>query len=472
MCARRIPFFWGLALTLAATGCQHVPPQPLDLGTTRVELAARQPDVEQVRTFAAKLLGNTTADSAVFDPADGLSLREAEAVALWYNTDLRVSRLELQQAEATADAAGKWDDPAFSLDLGEKEVESGSDGFLHDAADATRSWISAPSLSITLPLSGRKSVEKRIASTEASLVLVRVEQVELATRRHLHEAWARWTEAVERERLLDAHLALLTQFSATAESLAASGEVLASSARLFTIEQTRKQAERAQLAARVKELHAQLLHLMGLLPDAPVTLRSEFDTHAEMSDADDGALLEHPMVRLASAEYDLAEAQLRLEVRKQYPDLTLSPTYTDEEDETSLVVGMGMPLPVWNANREGIADAKGAREVARARVEAAILEVSAEAAQARQALQGARERRIRIMNEVAPAIDTQVSEALALLQLGEVEFVLIYEALAQALEAKLELLNVTLDEALAAARLDAALATHTPLATLESENTP
>jgi len=472
MCARRIPFFGGVALLLAATGCQHVPPQPLELGTTQVELGARQPDVEQVRTFAEKLLADDTATITPFDPADGLSLREAEAVALWYNTDLRVQRLELQQAEATAKAAGKWDDPEFSLDLGEKEVESGDASFLHDAADATRSWISAPSLSITLPLSGRKSAEKRIASTQASLALIRVEEAELATQHRVREAWAQWTEAVQRAQLLDAHLALLAQFSATAESLATSGELLASSARLFTIEQMRKQAERAQVAAEVQELHVGILHLMGLLPDAPVTLNSEFDTTPEASSAGEVALLDHPKVRLAKAAYELAEAQLRLEVRKQYPDVTLSPTYTDEEDETSLVVGMGMPLPVWNANRAGIAEARGARDVARARVEAAILEVAAEAAQARQALQGASERRKRLLDEVAPAIDTQVSEALALLQLGEVEFVLIYEALSQALEAKLELLNVTLDEALAAARLDAALATDSPLATPELETTP
>ena len=55
-------------------------------------------------------------------------------------------------------------------------------------------------------------------------------------------------------------------------------------------------------------------------------------------------------------------------------------------------------------------------------------------------------------------IDTQMRESLDLLKVGEIDLVLVYEALSQGLDTKLELLNAALAEAIAASRLAAATA--------------
>lgn len=444
-------------LMALAAGCQHAPPRPLDFHETAAALAARDVTVAPVHAYAQVLAAAQGTTPAVFDPADGLSLAEAEAVALWFNPDLRIARLQADQARAVAGAAGRWDDPELGGELGQKAVDGAPGGFLRNAGGVARDWITAGSLSITIPLSGRPAAERRLGQAEYRVASLRALEAEWGTLAHVRNAWAMWSAAAERVKLLDEHLAMLGQFADTAQSLADAGEATPSSARIFGIERMRRQAERARATAAEAESHAALLQLLGLVPDAPVQLLPNL-TSVPADTAADVDAEHHPKLLRLKAEYQAAEDRLRLELRKQYPDLTLSPTYADEQDETSLRVGLGIPLPTWNANRQGIAEALGAREVARAQAEAGYQQLLAEAAQARAARAGCATQRQQLVESVVPAIDAQMKEALALLKVGEVDIVLLHESLSQALAVKEELLDAALAEALAASRLAAATA--------------
>lgn len=444
------------SLLILTAGCQHVPPRPLDLNETTVALGSLDLKVTPVQDFADALAAAGGTSPAAFDPADGLSLAEGEAVALWFNPDLRIARLQAEQARAVAGVAGRWSDPELGGELGQKSVDETS-GLLRDAGGVARDWLSAASLSITVPLSGRPRAERRLWATEFRVAALRAVEAEWDTLARVRAAWAQWSAARERVRLLDEHLAVLGQFSDTAEALARAGEATPSSARLFAIEKLRRAGERARAAATESELHIGLLQLLGLLSDAPVSLLPDLST-VEADPARVVDIEQHPrMVRL-KAEYQATEDRLRLELRKQYPDLTLSPTYADEQDETSIRLGLGIPLPTWNANRQGIADALGAREVARAQAEAGNQHLLSEVAQARTALAGCIAQRKQLLEDVVPSIDTQMNETLALLQVGEIDVVLVHEVLGQVFAAKAELLESTLAGALSAARLAAATA--------------
>lgn len=451
------------SLLIFAAGCQHAPPRPLDFKEMASALLARDVDVEPMRAYANALAKKGGSNSPVFDPADGLTLEEGEAVALWFNPSLRVARLEAEQAKGVAKTAGLWNDPELGGEFGHKKVDADSGSFLRDAGAVSRNWINAGSLSITIPLSGRPGAERRLFSSEYAVAVSRAAEAESQTLAQVREAWAKWSAAQERVKLLDAHLLLLRHFADTAHSLSQAGEATPSSARLFDIEVMRREAERAREAATETEAHAALLSLLGLLPDAPVQLLPSLVPVQTAESTADAA--QHPTVLRLRAEYQVAEDRLRLELRKRYPDLTLSPTYADEQDETSLRIGLGIPIPTWNANRQGIADALGAREVARARAEAGYQQLLAETAQARAALAGSEAQRRQLLDGVVPAIDSQMNESLALLKVGELDVVLLHEVLNQAFAVKEELLSATLDTALAASRLSAATAQDRLLAT-------
>ncbi len=64
----------------------------------------------------------------------------------------------------------------------------------------------------------------------------------------------------------------------------------------------------------------------------------------------------HPAIRRRAAEYEVAEASLRLEVRRQYPDIQLGPALGMEDGQGRGGVGFSVPLPILNANRRGIAE--------------------------------------------------------------------------------------------------------------------
>lgn len=454
-------------LLLLLSGCHHIPPKPLDFAVSRANLHSRPLDVEPVQAYAAVLAGASGPGTTRFDISDGLSLREGEAVALWYNPDLRMARLEVKKAKAVAVAAGRWHDPELGIESGRKSVESEATGFLQSAGDISRSWINAASLSITVPLSGRLRAERKLARTEYDLALLRATEAEWQTIADVRAAWVQWAAAKEHIRLLDGHLALLREFADTTKALAEAGEVAPSSARLFLVERLRREAERAREESTELERRIALLSLLGLLPDASIDLLPELFVEAPDSTGEPDLVL-HPTLARLRAEYQLAEDKLRLEIKKQYPDLTLSPGYSDEQDETALKLGLGLPIPAWNANRAGIAEAAAERDIARAQAEAGMQHLSVEIAQAQAALQGSRIQRMRLIEGVVPVVDAQTNEALSLLKVGEVDIVLVYEALSQALASKEEVLHAAVAEAIAAARLSALF----PSVALEPQTAP
>jgi outer membrane protein TolC len=76
------------------------------------------------------------------------------------------------------------------------------------------------------------------------------------------------------------------------------------------------------------------------------------------------AVLNRLDVRRALAEYAAAEASLKLEVARQYPDIQIGPGYTYEERNNFFAVGLSLPIPVLNRNQGPIAEAEARRKQA------------------------------------------------------------------------------------------------------------
>ena len=95
------------------------------------------------------------------------------------------------------------------------------------------------------------------------------------------------------------------------------------------------------------------------------------------------AVLNRLDVRRSLAQYGAAEADLQLEIAKQYPDLVIGPGYTYEEKNNFFTIGISTTLPVFNRNQGPIAEAEARRKGAAT----AFLEKQAQViAQSEQAL--------------------------------------------------------------------------------------
>jgi len=86
------------------------------------------------------------------------------------------------------------------------------------------------------------------------------------------------------------------------------------------------------------------------------------------------ALMNRLDIRRSLAQYAAAEADLQLEIAKQYPDLTIGPGYTYEEKNNFFTIGISTTLPIFNRNQGPIAEAEARRKA----VAAAFLEKQAQ----------------------------------------------------------------------------------------------
>ncbi len=148
------------------------------------------------------------------------------------------------------------------------------------------------------------------------------------------------------------------------------------------------------------------------------------------------------------AEYD-AERTLALEVRKQILDLQIGPGYGKLDGPDEFMMGISLPLPLLNANRQAIAEARARREVARAGAQTTLERLFANLAAAQVRLDAARDLHQTYETSVVPLVDLQYAETRRVAELGEVDTFVMLESLTRQQDAKLDYIEVLRQEALA-----------------------
>lgn len=430
--------FAGVAAILP--GCQSYQPRPLDLPAHGDAWRQRTAGDEPVRAFARRLAqaGQPTA----FDPADGLELAEAELVALVFNPDLRLARLRAGVALATAEHAGLWEDPQFGLDV------------LTVTESAANPWQVTPGLAFTIPISGRLGAEKDRADAELSAELARVAELEWATRTRVRQAWLRWSAVRLKDEQAAALLGSIDALVDSTASLADAGEMPRTEAALFVIERASLRQARLRSRREAVALEHELRGLLGLSPGAPFELTPSLVLDADPDGLTAEALAERsPTLGRLREEYEVAEQTLRREVREQYPDLTIGPLAEFDRGDTLLGLSLSLPIPILNANKQGIAEAHAQRELARAEFETTYERLAGSLAAQTEYLFAAAEHRRAIETELIPIVDRHMADARALLELGEDGGLVVLESLSRSAEARLALIDARLDESLALAEL-------------------
>lgn len=426
-----VPSAMSLALLLA--GCQTYHPQAASRPAHKKEWEEREPSSESVRKFA-KRLGETTSYDRAFDAGDGLSLGEGETVALVFNPDLRVARLRAGVAEATAEYAGLWDDPELSIDV------------LNITQSVPDPWVIGSSLAFTIPVSGRLKVEKARAEAALHAELERVAETEWTVLRDVADAWLEWSAMGHKLRETEAILSRLDSVVASTQRLAEAGELPRTESALFTIERASRRADRDRLRGSVEESEQELRSLMGLSPKASfrmIPTLSAGSVPTDQSEPNDG----HPTLARLRREHEVADKTLLQEIRKQYPDLTFGPQGESDEGQSRIGFIGAIPIPVLNSNKGGIAEARAEREVALAAYETEYERMVGRLAVVRARLSGIRSRRNTLHETLVPLVDRQVADADRLLELGEGNSLVLLESLIRSNEAKLQLIDLQLEEA-------------------------
>lgn len=276
---------------------------------------------------------------------------------------MAIARTKWQAARAAAVIAGAHPNPTLGT-TAEYNV---------DAAHGTSPWTRGFNLSISIETAGKR--RQRIAQAIALAEAAHQNLADTAWRiRRQIRSGLLGTRSVEpylrRQLALETERVRLVQRRV---DLGLSAQPYLVTARLalqqvaVTADDARKQ-QAEQRAALTLAIGLPVAALDGIsLTSEDLLLVPELDTLPQVAQQR-AALLRRPDVLAALAEYEASDAALRLEIARQYPDLSIDPGLLWDVGQLKWTLGLSAILPLLNQNKGPIAEAATRREQAAAQV--------------------------------------------------------------------------------------------------------
>lgn len=344
-----------LLVTMLSASCatrryQAIPIVP---GETASRLEARNFADPGLRAYVERNLSHTVSPW----PPKTWDLRMLTLAALYFHPAIEAARARLAEAEAATMTAGARPNPTLSLAPG----------------------IPSPylfNLDLAMPI---ETAGKRGHRIQSARSLGQAAQFDLAD-----SAWK--IRSGVRRALLNCLLASRSLDSLHAEEELRREQVRLLEQRLAVGEIARPEVDRARI--ELSKLHLEIFAAEGQVSESNAALAASMAIPAAALQGIDfpwteldsppsaeslspaviqrDAVLNRLDVRRALAQYAAAEANLQLEISKQYPDIQIGPGYTYEEGHSFFTVGLSATLPVFNRNQGPIAEAEARRREAAA----------------------------------------------------------------------------------------------------------
>lgn len=360
--------FWvrvvALGLSALTFGCATYTPKPIAPAEAASSLENRRLDDARLLKFVESALPDRAMAEGQSPPWDLTTLTLA---ALYFHPDVEISRAKLALAGAGVITAGQIPNPNLNLSP-----------TYHATVTNPSAWTVGVLVNVLLETFGKREIrveQARNLVEAARQDLVSASwQVRARVRSAMLEVWA----AGGRIRLIERRRGVQQQLVAVLERRFAGGETAALDVArerisLNQIELSARDAEREAAEARTK-----LATAVGVPVSALERIEPSLSAIERPGQAPDfeglttspmrrQALLERPDVLGLLAEYEASQSALRLEVARQYPDLTLGPGYTYDQGDNLFSFGLGVDLPVFNQNQGPIGEAEARRREAAAR---------------------------------------------------------------------------------------------------------
>jgi len=336
-------------------GCATYQSAPLDPQHNVEQFAARRLDEKELQTEVARLLPQ----AATSWPPQQWDRGELLAVALVRNPQLAVARARVQAALAHEVTAGQMLNPDLTL-----QSEYGAHAEQHP-------WLYGVALDWAVRSPGRRQLEQEVARLDTANTRLQLMEGIWTLRRELIAALSDWESARRRLALLDRLGTAQDELLVGERKRVQAGEDSPSES--VTVEQARIETEQSQAQARAAADAAQsaAAKALGLPPDTLDSLQFAWldwgvppsVTDTQSHEVRERALLSRSDLAAAMGEYSIAEAQFKLAVKRQYPQLTLGPGYYWDHGISKFPLDVGLSLPL-NGNQGEIAEARAARDVA------------------------------------------------------------------------------------------------------------
>lgn len=379
-------------------------------------------------------------------PADAgpLTLARAVSLALERHPALRAASREIEAVDAAREQAGVLlPNPTLGVEIEDTRRETRTTTIL---------------LSQPIELGGKRAARIEAAERAREVARAQREQREAEVRAGVSAAFFAALIAQERVTLAEALLNLARSGSEAAGKRVAAGKV-------SPIEETKAKVAAAGVAVelvqarseRASSLHG-LRAAMGASDDLDLSrLDGRAQTLPAVQNLDlDGRLADAPALRAARLEADRQGALAAIERARRMPDitLTLGAKRAPEVGRDQAVIGISVPLPIFDSNRGNVREALRREDKARDEAAALAMRLRAEALSARQRLDAARIEAETMVREVLPGAQSAFDATLRGFELGKFSFLEALDAQRTLFQARAQYLKALGDAHRAAAEID------------------
>ncbi len=416
------PGFLLAALWLAAAGCAHFEPKPLDVARMADDFDARTLDTPELRAFIETNRGPVS----VWPPASW-NFDQLTLAALFLHPRLDVARAELASVRAAEITAGARPNPTVGV----------TPEYNFNPAGGVTPWIAGVQFDLPIETAGKRGHRLAKARQLSDAARLRIGTVAWEIRSGVRAAWLDLHDAGQRAELLSRQLTAQQRTLAALETKFSLGAATTSDLAPARLARARTRKELADARVLSDEARARLASAIGvplksLPPSAALTLAHaavNLETNGadrrpnpppSAAEARHRALTSRSDLLASLAEYAAAETALQLEVARQYPDVHLGTGYQFDQGENKWALGLSAEIPVLNRNQGPIAEAQARRAEAAARVLALQARIIGDVDRALAAWHGA-QTRSGALADVRTEQQARVQSLQTQLQAGAVE---------------------------------------------------
>lgn len=341
----------------------------------------------------------STAASTHEEKIGALTFPEALSLVVRHNPELEIYSLEIRAREAESLQAGLRPNPLLSF---ETENVFGSGPF--SGTDAAESTLS---ISQTVELGKKRSWRRHLAEAETSVAETDFASAKTDLLARTTDAFIAVLAAQEGLRLSEEMAELAKRVLGTVEERVSAGRGAETEAIRPRIQLREQQLARDKARRHLAATRGALAALMGregadfgpALGD--LSRLSSLPDQAEL----ESLLVESPQIVRRAAEIEHRRRAVRLEEARRIPDLDLGigVRYLRESEETALVLGVSIPLPVFNRNQGAIAAARSRQTQARFEERNVLLQAKAALGAAWQEMSSARAEAEALRDDIIPA---------------------------------------------------------------------
>ncbi|HEY4416975.1 MAG TPA: TolC family protein [Verrucomicrobiae bacterium] len=343
-------------------GCARFQPQPLVPENSATQFEARRLDDAGLKQFVARNLGHELKTW----PPEKWSLSELTLAAFYFHPSLEVAKDEWLVASAGITTAGARPNPSVTVTPGYDSQIPGN----------YSPWLVPVTFDLPIETAGKRG--KRLAEAEKVSESARWNFISAAwkIRSDVRASLLDFILTGRRAELLQQQFAMQTQIVKRLQQRLDTGEISRPELTVASIALNRAQLDLNQAQADESSARSHLAGALGLTEAALAGTRFDYDFSspptAQLTSvaARTVALRSRADILAALADYAAAEADLRLQIAKQYPDLHLGPGYawnSGNAGDNQWSLGVTLELPILDQNQGPIAEAEARRKLSAAK---------------------------------------------------------------------------------------------------------